>query len=299
MLLWQNAFMQLTILIGDILVEEYFLDWLEDCVKQGRCILSQHVEEIGPLGMKIILLMCSRTFRLILIWVQHHILMDHKLHPYHVELHQALSEINFDHRLNCCYWLRAMVEEDPNFLSRVLWTDEASFSSNGGVNLHNMHYWSPNNPHWMREVDYQNRWSLNVWCGILDGRIVGPFFFNEHLNGDNYLNFLANQLPHLLDNIPLQTRMNVVSTWWVSCTLFSNGALVLGWNIPKPLDRTRQFVSMATKIPRSDCGWLLLAGHGKRYCISNSSHDCWKHDATYLWCWIESVAVCHIKYNAE
>jgi hypothetical protein len=106
----------------------------------------------------------------------HRILMDHKLHPYHVELHQALSETDFDYRLNYCYWLSGMVDEDPNLLSRILWTDEATFSSNGGVNLHNMHYWSTNNPHWMREVDYQNRWSLNVWCGILDGRIVGPFF---------------------------------------------------------------------------------------------------------------------------
>lgn len=107
----------------------------------------------------------------------HRILMDQCFHPYHIELHQALTESDFEHRLNYCYWLRTMVDEDPNLLSHIMWTDEATFSSAGGVNLHNMHYWSVNNPHWMREVDHQNRWSLNVWCGILDGRIIGPFFF--------------------------------------------------------------------------------------------------------------------------
>lgn len=104
------------------------------------------------------------------------ILRDHYLHPYHIELHQALLETDFDRRLDYCHWLNSMINEDPDFLSRILWTDEATFSSNGGVNLHNMHYWSPVNPHWMREVNYQNRWSLNVWCGILGDRIIGPFF---------------------------------------------------------------------------------------------------------------------------
>lgn len=139
----------------------------------------------------------------------HRILKDHKLHPYHVVLHQALSETDFDRRLDHCHWLRSMIDEVPYFLSRVLWTDEATFTSSGGVNLHNMHYWSPVNPHWMREVDYQNRWSVNVWCGILNGQIIGPFIFNGHLNGQVYLNFLRNELPALLEDVPLQTRRDM------------------------------------------------------------------------------------------
>lgn len=139
----------------------------------------------------------------------HRILMDHKLHPYHIELHQALSDTDFDRRLNHSYWLRTMVEENPHFLSRILWTDEATFTSTGGVNLHNMHYWSIVNPHWMREVDHQNRWSVNVWCGILGNKIIGPFIFNGFLNGEMYLNFLINDLPALLEDIPLQVRRDL------------------------------------------------------------------------------------------
>lgn len=145
---------------------------------------------------------CTAVFR---------ILRDFKLHPYHIVLHQALSESDYDRRLDYCYWLREMCNENPQFLSHVLWTDEATFSSCGKVNLHNMHYWSQTNPHWMREVDHQNRWSVNVWCGVLGHRIIGPFIFNDYLNGESYLNFLQNDLPILLEDVPIGLR---TSMWY-------------------------------------------------------------------------------------
>lgn len=137
------------------------------------------------------------------------ILADYHMHPYHVVLHQALSEADFDHRLNYCYWLRDMMRENRNILSEILWTDEASFGNNGRVNLHNMHYWSDVNPHWMREVDRQHRWSVNVWCGIIDGMIIGPHIFEGNLNSQMYLNFLTFDLPGLLEDVCLETRRNM------------------------------------------------------------------------------------------
>ena len=137
------------------------------------------------------------------------ILKDFKLHPYHVELHQALSETDFERRLDYCHWLRAMCIENPQFLSQILWTDEATFTSSGRVNLRNMHYWSETNPHWMREVDHQNRWSVNVWCGVVRDRILGPHIFNGHLNGETYLNFLETVLPILLEDVTLDVRRSI------------------------------------------------------------------------------------------
>ena len=137
------------------------------------------------------------------------ILKEHKLHPYHVVLHQELKQADFDLRLDHSVWLKEMVDENPNFLSQILWTDEATFTSSGKVNLHNSHYWSETNPHWQREVNYQNRWSVNVWCGILNGEIIGPYFFEETLKGDRYLEFLINDLPILLENVSLQIRLNM------------------------------------------------------------------------------------------
>lgn len=139
----------------------------------------------------------------------HQILKDSVMHPYHMVLNQSLNRTDFDNRLNFCHWLKNMIGENRNFLSQILWTDEATFGNDGRVNRHNMHYWSDRNPHWMREVDRQNRWSVNVWCGIVNGRIIGPHIFDGVLTGEIYLNFLEFHLPVLLEDIPLQTRINM------------------------------------------------------------------------------------------
>ncbi|XP_050296652.1 uncharacterized protein LOC126736370 [Anthonomus grandis grandis] len=138
------------------------------------------------------------------------ILKEYRFHPYHLVLHQELSAQDFDRRLDHCHWLLGMIVEDPQVLSNILWTDEATFHSNGDVNLHNIHYWSPTNPHCMREVQHQGRWSLNCWAGILGGRIIGQFFFNNGLNGANYLQFLREELPILLEDVPLEIRQRMM-----------------------------------------------------------------------------------------
>ena len=99
-----------------------------------------------------------------------------------------------------------MIGDDPEFLSHILWSDEATFCCDGNVNRHNMHYWAEVNPHWMREVQHQARWSVNVWVGVLGDQIIGPFIFNETLNGERYLDFLTHQLPLLLEDVPLEIR---------------------------------------------------------------------------------------------
>lgn len=139
----------------------------------------------------------------------HNIIKEHRLHPYHVVLHQALTIMDFDRRLDYCHWLMGMVNENPQFLSTILWTDEATFNSDGGVNFHNMHFWAAENPHWMQEVQHQGRWSVNVWCGIIGGTIVGPYFFEQALTGNIFLEFLRNTLPVLLENVNLELRQNM------------------------------------------------------------------------------------------
>ncbi|KAG8326790.1 RNA-binding protein 47 [Homalodisca vitripennis] len=47
-------------------------------------------------------------------------------------------------------------------------TDECSFMLNGRVNRHNCHYWSSENPHWMREAHTQYPLKVNVWLGVID-----------------------------------------------------------------------------------------------------------------------------------
>ncbi|KAJ8954876.1 hypothetical protein NQ318_016812 [Aromia moschata] len=50
------------------------------------------------------------------------------------------------------------------------------------------------NPHWMRELHTQRPQKTNVWAGIIQDRIVGPFFFDDTLNGARYLRLLQHEL---------------------------------------------------------------------------------------------------------
>jgi len=102
-----------------------------------------------------------------------------------------------------------LYENNQNIISNILWTDESSFNNNGIVNRHNSHYWNNNNPNWTRENNAQVRWSTNVWCGIINNQLVGPYFYDGTLNGQRYLDFLLNNLPELMENIPLETRANM------------------------------------------------------------------------------------------
>lgn len=51
--------------------------------------------------------------------------------------------------------------------------------------------------------------SVNVWCGIIDKYLVGPYFFDETLTTNLYLTFLQNNFNDLLENVPLNTRQNL------------------------------------------------------------------------------------------
>lgn len=137
------------------------------------------------------------------------ILQVHRFHPYHITLTQQLMPNDFQRRLQFCQWARERLQANPNFFNYVMFSDEATFHNTGQLNRHNSHYWSAENPHWVRGVDHQNRWSLTTWCGILNGILIGPYFFETHVNAENYLNFLINELPNLLADVDLVTRQQM------------------------------------------------------------------------------------------
>lgn len=126
------------------------------------------------------------------------------LHPYHVQLHQPLEQRDFGSRLHYANWLLHTVDEDPQFSRNVMWTDEANFSRDAQVNLHNAHYWSAINPHWLRKTHHQYKWSLNVWCGICDGTVIGPVFLDGTLTAERYLReILQGPVEEFYTSLPL------------------------------------------------------------------------------------------------
>ena len=45
-----------------------------------------------------------------------------------------------------------------------------------------------------------------MWCAVLDDQLIGPFILEVHLTGEAYLRFLQEELPRLLEDVPLNKR---------------------------------------------------------------------------------------------
>ena len=63
--------------------------------------------------------------------------------------------------------------------------------------------WSHDNPHVTSVTNFQRRFTVNVWCGLFGNKLIGPFVFDNNLTWNAYEVFLRNELPDLLEDIPL------------------------------------------------------------------------------------------------
>lgn len=118
-----------------------------------------------------------------------------------------------------------MLEKDAsngNFLKKILWSDESTFTRDGTTNFHNLHHYATQNPHVKFQTKHQNRFSVNVWAGVIGktkilppfiqsfltinaigNRIIGPFYLPQRLDANAYLNFLKNDVQNSIEELPL------------------------------------------------------------------------------------------------
>jgi hypothetical protein len=138
-----------------------------------------------------------------LVWT---ILREQQLYPYHIQRVQALLPRDFPQRLTFCRWILQKIAQNPQYIAEVLFTDEANFSRNAIMNFHNKHLWCDENPHVIIETHFQYQFSLNVWVGIVGDFLIGPVFLPMKLDGASYRRFLEDELPLLLEDVPLMLR---------------------------------------------------------------------------------------------
>ena len=129
-------------------------------------------------------------------------LHEEDFYPYHDQPVQHLQPGDHAERMDFCRWIQA----HPELLGVILFTDEASFTRDGVNNSRNVHTWSQDNPHETTVTTFQSRFSVNVWCGVIGDRLIGPFVFENNVRGDTYEEVLRNELPGLLEDIPLMVR---------------------------------------------------------------------------------------------
>lgn len=133
------------------------------------------------------------------------ILKSHSYHPYHIVKQQELLARDYQSRIEFCEWAIHKQNIEEHFFANVMFSDESTFANIALPNRRNQHFYADRNPHFIRVIP-QRRWSLNVWAECLGQHVIGPYFFEETLNGDVYANFVENILPELLEDIPLNVR---------------------------------------------------------------------------------------------
>lgn len=127
-------------------------------------------------------------------------------HPYHLQKTQHLKPEDYEKRIEFCQW----INEHQQLSKYILYTDEATFTRHGTSNVHNEHFWAQENPHETLECNFQERFSVNVWCGIIDDQLIGPHIFESSLTGEMYLNFLRDDLPTFLNDVPINTKERMI-----------------------------------------------------------------------------------------
>lgn len=137
------------------------------------------------------------------------ILKKEGLRPYHFTPVQNLLPTDLPRRMEFAQFIMDKTNVNNNFVSNILFSDEATFTRRGVFNWRNCHIWDNENPHSVKEAHFQHELKLNVWCGIFRDNLIGPFELPVNFNGNSYLEFLQNTLFDELEQLPLNQRRSM------------------------------------------------------------------------------------------
>ena len=119
---------------------------------------------------------------------------------------QTLNAADYPLQVDFCSWFLQQSTITPNLSANVLFTHEAIFTRDGVFNLHNYHAWASSNPHATRQHAFQERFSINVWTGIVNDCLIGSYLMSHRLNSTTYRIFLEDVWPELLNGVPVAVR---------------------------------------------------------------------------------------------
>ena len=125
--------------------------------------------------------------------------------PYHIQRIHHLKPADMCSLLQLFCWINS----NPYMIRYILFTNKAHFTHDGVINIRNSHLWDRDNPHGTVRTNYQHLFAVNMWCGVTGDQLIGLYIFTQHLTGDIYAKFLQEELPALLENVPLQTRWQI------------------------------------------------------------------------------------------
>lgn len=137
-------------------------------------------------------------------------LKKNKVIPFKPKIMHTLERGDEEKRLEFCLFCQGEYLNDDNFLGNILFTDEATFTTNGTVSTQNSRYWATENPHYVIHAKRQYSQKINVWIGMYKNRLMGPVFFEQTLNGERFYNFLNTILWDFMEELTIEERRNII-----------------------------------------------------------------------------------------
>lgn len=133
---------------------------------------------------------------------------DLHLHPYRTEVKHGLLEVDFVQRTEACHHLLQELEpQNPT----ILFVDEATFRTDGTVNLWNDRFWAVRGtrPDIPPAGVFQNAQRTTVLAAVSRNWLGGPYFFHGTVTAASYCDILE----HFL--LPDLAAANVDNLWFM------------------------------------------------------------------------------------
>ena len=105
------------------------------------------------------------------------------------QLVHGLVEDNDDRRFQFCELFHNQLDDTPEFLDHIIWSDKSTFKLSGHMNRHNNVYYDTSNPHVSIQKNL-NQPNVFVWGGLSSNGVINPIFIDGTLTGAKYLTLL-------------------------------------------------------------------------------------------------------------
>ena len=112
---------------------------------------------------------------------------DLHLFPYRLCTVQGLQHSDYNMREESCF---RFLDKLPKDTKRIIFSDEATFSTDGNVNTWNCRIWSVQRPTAFCTEKFQNAAKVTIWAAMTEDKLFGPYFFPDTVTGQSYRDIL-------------------------------------------------------------------------------------------------------------
>ena len=105
--------------------------------------------------------------------------LDIHVFPYQVQVKHKLTDFDKRRRVEMCQWFNAKMEDNPEWIRDVWFSDEAHFHLDGIVSSHNYRFWESEMPQDFIAQRPLHSVKVTAWCALSYRGIIGPYWFED------------------------------------------------------------------------------------------------------------------------